>query len=255
MTKEGPAVHRRLARPLAPLAAALAVAAALLAPAAALAHGGNPNFRSVFTGITPAMPGVTAQVLGYDEYYQLKSTSPNVVTVYGYDGEPYLRILPDGTTQENTNSPAVYLDVDRFGTAPVPVHAHKGAPVVWKTLDKTGELTWHDHRIHYGSTGTPPQVKDPKKKTAILDYKIPVSDGATRGSITGTLYWVGPSGGGLPVGAIVALVVLVLGGVALVVVVRRRRGGGGAGGPDGGGGAAPERDGGAAAAAPAREAW
>jgi hypothetical protein len=232
-------------------AALLALVVALAVPALAQAHGGNPNFRSVFRTITPAMPGVTAEVLGYDEYYQLTSHSPNVVTVYGYDGEPYLRILPNGTTQQNVNSPAVYLNVDRLGTAPVPAHASSHAPVVWRTMDRTGRLTWHDHRIHYAGSGTPPQVKHSGRRTKIFDYRIPIADGATKGDIEGTLYWVGPSGGGLPIGAIVAFAVLLLGGVALVVVVRRRRGASDGGADDDAG----TPDGPEPAPASAREAW
>jgi hypothetical protein len=170
------------------------------------------------------------------------------VTIYGYDGEPYSRILPDGTVQQNTNSPAVYLNNDLFGTAPVPAHAHKGAAVVWRTVDKTGTITWHDHRMHYIGKGRPPSVKDVHKKTKIYDYRIPLSEGSTRSEILGTLYWVGPAGGSFPLGAGIALAVIVLGSVALVVTVRRRR----RGATTDAAGDGPDEDG---PPAPGREAW
>ena len=204
------------------MAATLALVAAV--PAAVQAHGGNPNFRSVFHGLTPPLPGVQVRVIGYDSLYELRSSAKQPVTIYGYDGEPYSRILPDGTVQQNTNSPAVYLNNDFAGTAPVPAHAHKGAPVAWRTVDKTATITWHDHRMHYLGKGKPPKVTDTHKKTKIFDYKIPVSEGSTRSTINGTLFWVGPSGGGFPLAAGIALALLVIGSVVLVTVVRRRRG-------------------------------
>jgi hypothetical protein len=209
---------RRLRSATAAIALALAVA-----PTAALAHGGNPNFRSVFHRLSTPLPGVQVQVIGYDSLYELRSTAKQTVTIYGYDGEPYSRILPDGTVQQNTNSPAVYLNNDEFGTAPVPAHAHKGAAVAWKTVDKTATITWHDHRMHYLGKGKPPKVTDSHKKTKVFDYRIPLAEGATRSNIEGTLFWVGPAGGGFPLGAGIALAVLVLGGAALVITVRRRR--------------------------------
>jgi hypothetical protein len=205
---------------------ALAVLALALlgAPSAALAHGGNPNYRSVFHRLSTPLPGVKVQVIGYDSLYELRSTAKQPVTITGYDGEPYSRILPDGTVQQNTNSPAVYLNNDLYGTAPVPPHAHKGAPVVWKTVNKTATITWHDHRMHYIGTGKPRNVTDVHKKTKIFDYKIPLTEGSTHSDIEGTLFWVGPAGGGFPLGAGIALVVIVLGSIVLVTVVRRRRG-------------------------------
>ncbi|HEV7496062.1 hypothetical protein [Baekduia sp.] len=203
--------------------AVLALVSLATVPVAALAHGGNPNFRSVFHGLSTPLPGVQVQVIGYDSLYELRSSAKQPVTIYGYDGEPYSRILPDGTVQQNTNSPAVYLNNDEFGTAPVPAHAHKGAPVVWKTVDKTATITWHDHRMHYIGKGTPPKVTDTHKKTKIFDYTIPLSEGSTKSNITGTLFWVGPAGGGFPVGAGIAFAVILLGSAVLVVTVRRRR--------------------------------
>jgi hypothetical protein len=210
---------RRL--PAALLLASLATA--LLAPGAALAHGGNPDFRSVFHRLDPALPGVHVQVIGYDAYYEVRSTAREPVTIYGYEGEPYSRILPGGTVQDNVNSPAVYLNQDFYGTTSIPAHARAGAPVVWRTVDKTGAITWHDHRMHWLAKGRPPQVADEHARTKVFDYRIPISEGSTRSAIEGTLFWVGPAGGGFPVGAAIALAALVAGSLALVLVVRRRR--------------------------------
>ena len=77
------------------LVAALALVSALaLAPAQALAHGGNPNFRSEIDSIQPPLPsGVSIEVLDYDSYLQLLDQHGHEVVIYGYEDEPYARIL------------------------------------------------------------------------------------------------------------------------------------------------------------------
>ena len=49
------------------LTAGVALVLAALVPAAALAHGGNPDFRSEFRAVKPAVPGLAVQVLNYDD--------------------------------------------------------------------------------------------------------------------------------------------------------------------------------------------
>jgi hypothetical protein len=227
---------RRVGRAL----ALAAVALAFSAPAAP-AHGGNPDYRSVIDRVTPKVPDVSFQVLSYDSYFQLLDQHGHEVVVYGYEQEPYARILRDGTVQVNERSPATYLNDTRFATTPVPPIADAKAPPRWKTVDDSGTFLWHDHRMHYMSTATPPQVTDKSRKTKNFDYTIPIRVDGRKGAIDGTLYWVGsPTTSKLPF--IVAGIVVLLGGGALVLVARRRRGGG----DDGRLGAAKES---------AKEAW
>ncbi|HYV16276.1 MAG TPA: hypothetical protein VE972_09660 [Conexibacter sp.] len=222
---------------------AVSLAAVLLAVCAvpAGAHQGNPNFRSVIRSVTPGVPGLQVQVLGFDSELELTNRTGRAVTIYGYNGEPYARLLADGTVQTNTRSPAVYLNEDRFGTTPVPVSAKPSLPPRWRTLDKTGRFVWHDHRMHWMAPGTPPKVHDTSRRTKIFDYRIPLQVGTGRGAVGGTLYWVG-SPAGFPLAALVSLVVVLALAVGLVVAVRRRRGAGTT---------APGQDG----APPTREAW
>ena len=200
------------------------LAAALLAASApsAGAHQGNPNYRSVLHGGTPA-PGVHVEVLGYDNELELVNSSSKPVVIYGYDDEPYARVLADGTVQVNQRSPALYLNEDRFGTTPVPPSASAKAAPQWKLQDKAGRFVWHDHRMHYMAKGVPAQVKDKAKKTKIFDYAIPIQVGSTGDmSLHGTLFWIG-SGSGFPVGAVASLVVVALLGILAIALVRRRR--------------------------------
>lgn len=222
---------------------AAGLAAVLLAAVAvpAGAHQGNPNFRSVVQQVTPTVPGLSVQVLGYDNQMQLTNRTGRTVVVYGYDSEPYARLLADGTVQVNQRSPALYLNEDRYGTTPVPPSAGPQFAPRWVTQDRVGRFIWHDHRMHWMAQTVPPKVRDASRRTTIFDYAIPLQVGAARGAIHGTLYWIG-SPSGFPVAAIVSLVVLVLVAIGAVMVVRRRR----AGGPGAG---APREP------APAKEAW
>ena len=140
-------------------AGALALAvAALLAPPA-LAHEGNPNYRSTVRAVDPASEGLSVQVLNFDDRLELRNDSGRMVTIMGYGGEPYARLLADGTVQVNRRSPASYLNEDRFADAEVPQSADSDAAPVWRTLDGSGRFDWHDHRAHWMGKNLPPQVE------------------------------------------------------------------------------------------------
>ena len=198
----------------------LALFAALVSSAAA-----NPNYRSTITKITPPQPGLELEVLGFDQNLLLINKTGKTVLVRGYELEPYARILADGTVQENVNSPATYLNSDRYGKATVPPSAGADEPAAWKTLNRTGRLIWHDHRMHWmgSDSGAPPTVKVPSKQAKGFDYEVPLNVGGAPVKVAGTLVWVGEQGGGAPVGAIVAFVLVLLVALAVVVIVRRRR--------------------------------
>lgn len=198
----------------------LVLSAALISSAAA-----NPNYRSTITKIAPPQPGLELEVLGFDQNMLLINKTGKTVLVLGYELEPYARILADGTVQENANSPASYLNSDRYGTATVPPGAGADEPPKWKTLNRTGRLIWHDHRMHWmgSDSGAPPMVKDSSKRAKVFDYEIPLEVGGAPVKVAGTLVWVGEQGGGAPLGAIVAFVVVLLVALVVVVIVRRRR--------------------------------
>ena len=238
------------------VAALALVLACALAPAHALAHGGNPNYRSEIDSFTPPLPGgVSVEVLDYDSYLQLVDRPGHEVVLYGYEGEPYARIEKDGTVQVNQRSPATYLNDSRFAEETVPASADSEAPPEWRTVDSSGTFIWHDHRMHYMSRSLPPQVTDEGKKTKIFDYQIPISVNGTKGEIDGTLWWVGAADTS-PLPFILAGAAIVLGGGALVLFLRRRRRDEGdddeEAGPGEGGQAGPSPE---QAAKPTREAW
>jgi hypothetical protein len=204
--------------------AAVTACLVLIPVGSALGHaGGNPNYRSVIDRVTPNVPGVHFEVLSYDAYMELLDQSGHEVVIYGYEGEPYARVLKDETVQVNERSPAYYLNETRYPVeSTVPSAANAKAPPRWKTVGSNGNFLWHDHRMHYGSTATPPQVTDTSRKTKVFDYEIPIRIDGRKGAIDGTLYWVGsPNPSKLPF--IIIGAAIVLGGGALVLFLRRRR--------------------------------
>jgi len=196
--------------------------AALLAPTA-LAHEGNPNYRSTVRTVEPAVDRLSVQVLNFDDRLELRNDSGRTVTIVGYDDEPYARLLADGTVQLNRRSPATYLNEDRFADAEVPGSADSEAAPLWRTLDGSGRFEWHDHRMHWMGKGLPPQVRDADERTKVFDWKVPIAVAGRGGEIRGDLFWVPDAGGGTPLAAPLALGGVVLGGTLLVLFVRRRR--------------------------------
>jgi hypothetical protein len=228
------------------LALAGVAIATLSLPATAFAHAGNPNMETIVRSVTPVTPGLKLTVLNRDDRFQLLYQGHEPIIIYGYNGDQYARFLPGGVVQVNHHSPAYYLDDDRAGTATVPAGVKADSPPDWHTVTKAGRFEWHDHRMHWMGTGTPPQVKDTSVRTKVFDYTIPITIGGTTGAITGTLWWTPRQESGPPIGAFAGLAIVVLAGIGLVLFVRRRRRGGGDG-PAGEDAPRPQR--------PAVEAW
>jgi hypothetical protein len=211
-------------------------------------QGSSYHYRSEITTVDPSVPGVSLQVLEFADRLLLTNRSGETVTVFGYQGEPYARVLANGTVQLNTRSPAYYLNQNFYGNVRVPASASPSATPSWTVVDRTGQLEWHDHRIHWMSPAVPPEVKDQAERTKIFDWQVPIEVGTRKGAVLGDLFWTPETGTKAPVGAIVALVAIVAAGVLFVLFVRRRRARppGGASDP----GAAGEQPGGSP-----REAW
>ncbi len=203
-------------------AAALAALCALAPPA--LAHEGNPNYRSEVRAISPPVEGLDAEVLNFDDRIQLRNNGNETIVVEGYRGEPYLRFEPDGTVSVNQRSPAAYLNEDRFADVEVPDAADPKAAPEWETVARNGRYDWHDHRIHWMSKTPPERVReDESARVEVFRWKLPLTANGSAATIGGSLTWLGKDGSGFPVAAAVSLGVAVLAGIVLVAVVRRRR--------------------------------
>ncbi len=230
----------RITAPWRSVALATALLAASTVPA--VAHEGNPHYRSEVTSVTPHVADVQVRVLDHDDALELTNHSDRDVLVYGYEHEQFLRVRADGSVQVNPAS-ATWKEVEAEEAAEHggghdhaaagwvlvadkgPIAHIAGDGIAWQTLDKTGRYAWHDNRIKYRAKPVPPQVTDQSKQTKVFDWSVPIRVGATPGTIAGTLLWVGDgsAGGGFSGGAVVSLVVLALLAIGAVVLVRRRR--------------------------------
>jgi hypothetical protein len=206
------------------LVSVAAVVALLIGAPVALAHQGNPHYRSVVTSVTPASKGVDVSVLNFDDRLLLHNTSGKDVTILDYQQKPYAQVLADGTVQVNTNSEAYYLNEDRLGETSVPKNL--GTEPKWKQLSRSSRFEWHDHRAHWMGKADPPGLKDKSVKTKIDDWTVPIKVADQQGTIAGTLTWVPLDEGGLPLGAIFAFAALLIALSIAVFVIRRRRSGG-----------------------------
>jgi hypothetical protein len=203
--------------------AATLLALCVIAPIAG-AHEGNPNYRSQVRAIEPAVNGLEAQVLNYDDRIELRNGTGDTVTIEGYRGEPYLRFLPDGTVELNRRSPAAALNEDRFAKVEVPASADPEAAPDWEVVARNGRYDWHDHRIHWMSRSLPPRVRENEEaRVKVFDWRLPVAAAGRRSVINGTLIWLGRDAGGFPLAAALSLGAAILAGAGLVMLVRRRR--------------------------------
>jgi hypothetical protein len=192
-------------------------------------QGSNYQYRSEITSITPRVKGLEIEVLQFADRLLLTNHTGKTVTIYGYEGEPYARVLANGTAEQNSRSPATYLNTSFYADVTVPPSASASAPPHWVVIDRTGQFEWHDHRIHWMSPIPPAKVKDRSRRTLIFDWSVPIAVGAQKGAIAGQLFWT-PESSKASTAVIVLGIVIVVLGLLFVLFVRRRRAQAAAGG-------------------------
>jgi hypothetical protein len=175
------------------------------------------------TGVQPAVPGLTLEILDGDDRLLLTSESAQEIVVLGYEDEPYLRITPDGVFR-NVHSPATYLNEDRYARVDLPPAADSSTEPEWAPVSDEPRVEWHDHRIHWMSTTAPPVVQeDPDSEHRILDWQVPIEVDGGPATIAGRLDYAPRAGSAFSWILVVPLAVLVLIGVAGGWYLRHRR--------------------------------
>jgi hypothetical protein len=113
----------------------------------------------------PGLPGVRWTVHTGGLLVEVTNRSGEVLIVEGYEGEPYLRIGPDGVAH-NRRSPATYLNDPRTEkrlssrtSVAMPGDVDPAAPPEWIVIDDEPRALWHDHRTHWMSPEPPPFVE------------------------------------------------------------------------------------------------
>ena len=149
---------------------ALVVGISLATAAPAAAHNGNggdsSDYEISITGYSADPTGVELQVIELGDRVELRRTTASEVVVLGYEGEQYLRLDAEGVWQ-NTNSPAYYLNADRFAAEQPPASVTPESPPAWERVSTGDTARWHDHRAHYMSL-TPPDSVQADPDTAQL---------------------------------------------------------------------------------------
>ena len=170
----------------------VALASLLLAAEPASAHGRGSDATNFDSRIvdTPGLPDVTWRVYGGDEYLSVTNMGEQELIVLGYEGEPYLRVGPDGVWR-NRNSPATYLNEDRYAQTTVPPGATAEAEPDWQRIAEDSSHYWHDHRIHWMAPVLPPQVREgPAEAQVVQPYTVPFLVDGEQFEISGELWWV-----------------------------------------------------------------
>jgi hypothetical protein len=185
-TRRPPVLRRRLVVVLAAATAALLVGAAPAGAHTRVAEASN--LHSEITDAPPAA-GVTWRVHSAGELLALRNDGPSEVVVLGYEDEPFLRVGPEGV-HENLNSPATYLNSDRYGDVALPPRADAEVAPEWRMVSTEPAHVWHDHRTHWMSPALPPVVRSsPGEPHHVLDWVIPITVDGAPTALRGVLRW------------------------------------------------------------------
>lgn len=185
------------------------VLVALVWPSRADAHGGATetdvsasDYRSELLQIEPAAPvGLRFAVIDASSRLELRNTTPIDATVLGYEGEPYLRVGPDGVF-ENERSPATTLNRSLTPGSPA-IDADPTAPPQWRKVSSNPVARWHDHRAHW--MGAQPSGER-SERVLVPEWSVPIRYDSTVLTVTGRIVWV-PGPAALPfIAAIFAIV-------------------------------------------------
>jgi hypothetical protein len=197
----------------------------VLSPAAVANGGGGASkgYSSTITTVIPPNGNLQLAVLDADDRLELRVDGPETVVIDGYEGEPYLRFSPVGVYR-NRNSPATYLNDDRYANAQLPSNADGDAPADWEQVADPGDAyDWHDHRIHWMSPAYPPKVETAKDRPHhIFDWTVPGTIDGQPLAISGSLDYTPVPGQRFPRLLIVPIVLVAVLGAVLIVLRRRR---------------------------------
>ena len=204
--------------------AAVVLLACLLAPGAEAHYGtGKLGYRSTIRAVEPRVNGIQTKVLYGDDQVWLDNRSGETIVIDGYGGEPYLRFAPTGIFV-NVNSPAGYLNQDRYGKTVPPKSASARAQPEWQKLTGGKVWAWHDHRIHYMSPEFPPRIKAaPRKPHHVFDWRVPATADGKRFFIAGSLDYRPPpkESESFPVTLVIVLAALIAAGMVGLFFLRR----------------------------------
>ena len=157
-----------------------AVACFLLGSARpASAHGrgeaGPSNVETTLGGVAPPLAGVRVRLVESATRLELRNDGAEVV-VLGREGEPFLRVGPEGAF-ENERSPTATANREATHRTPTPGPVPVPPEPRWRKLADRPSVRWHDHRTDAAEPGHPTRQR----------WEIPVQRAAERSVIFGEL--------------------------------------------------------------------
>lgn len=208
-------MHRRRAVTL----LVLLVALVLWSASGADAHTRTQETTNLDSRITgaPDLDGVVWTVHTGGLLLEVANHGERVLVIEGYEGEPYLRIGPDGV-ERNRRSPTTYLNDERVerrlssrSDVALPMAADASAPPEWVPVSSEPRMVWHDHRVHWMSPLPPDFVEaGPLARTLMRvnlvgvigraggdagvfqTWTVPFTVDDDPASLTGEMAWVDP---------------------------------------------------------------
>lgn len=147
------------------------------------------NYKSSVFDVDPATDGAAFRIVGGDAFVEVVVTPGHTADVRGYFDEPYIRVDADGSVWVNLDSPAYYINQDRYGNVSAPPEADgKGEPR-WETVASGGVFAWQDHRVHWMSYDMPPAIAG-DEYDVVFPWEFPVFVDGTELSVRGELVWI-----------------------------------------------------------------
>lgn len=119
----------------------------------------SSDYRIDVIGYDGDSSGIEVRPVEFGNRMELMRTTAKEVQILGYDGEPYIRLDADGVF-ENLNSPAHYINLDRFARTTIPATATAQAQPNWVKLSDGTSVRWHDHRTHWMDPTPRQDVRD-----------------------------------------------------------------------------------------------
>lgn len=179
------------------------------------------------------LPGVTVTVSqGRVPAILLDNATEEEVLVRGQEGEPFLRIGPDGVFG-NEHSPS-FVDDQRYRGREVPEPPRADASPAWVELAGEPRYAWLEERARYPREQPPQDVVTSDRTTVLREWSAPIEQGDDRVTLHGETRWMPDDEAfaalGIPVSGdaesdlatVVSWVVFGLGVVLIVIGLRRR---------------------------------
>jgi hypothetical protein len=159
------------------------------------------TFRGGYTAVLTSTPtpfsGVNVSVIpGRLPGVFLENTGTVPVVVVGRQGEPMLRIGPQGT-EANLHSPSWIDNLKDHGDTPT-VEADPSAPPQWSLVHPEPRVLWLETRGFYSREIPPDRIITRREPTVLLRWSVPLVQGSKRATLTGTTSYIPAAAQQLP---------------------------------------------------------